>query len=67
MKPVKPKSASVTFKHSARTFKKPQNFAITKMNCLAQLKKIIAVYTENHKSLSIQNSDIHIVKADLRG
>jgi hypothetical protein len=47
-KPFKPKLVYVIFKHSARTSKKIQHFAITKINWLTLFKEIIAVFCEKH-------------------
>jgi hypothetical protein len=48
MNPLKPKHVQIIFKNSARTSRRTQHFTIRKINWLMILKKIIAVYSENH-------------------
>jgi hypothetical protein len=52
------------FKNSVRTSKRTPHFTITKINWLAQFKKIIAVCSENYKNQKIQNAALPTDKAD---
>jgi hypothetical protein len=61
--PLNPKLTEIIFKNSVRTAKKTPHFTITKINWLTLFKKIIAVYTENHKKHMSKNADLLIVKA----
>jgi hypothetical protein len=46
--PLKPKLASVLFKHSVRNAKKARPITITKLNLLMVLKEIIVIYPESY-------------------
>jgi hypothetical protein len=62
--PLKPKLVYMLFKNSVRTSKRTRHFTITKINWLMLIKKIIAVYSENHTKPINTNAVLLTVKAD---